>query len=276
MTYQLVLALFKTIKYDPKIDLETFSKKFILSCPFVSFADIYDPTTDKNKAIQKVLSEVYERSLRTGNKSLLLYGPRGSGKTLAVHALANQTGAILAQVEGLNNFKVKYFVKEFARITSEVVSKRPIFIFLRNIETLVNNALPELLFLFDKFSNFKKNILFICSSSVPLNALPKQLKFYYVQCINCANQNTKYGLFKFLTNKFGITVDMPEQDLMNFVYQNLRNYSNYDVFLVIKMGLDLRKQNGGNLGEFDRNILEKAIKAVPGSLSPQVIQAYYL
>ena len=276
MTYQLVLALFKTIKYDPKMDLETFSKKFILSCPFVSFDDIYDPTPDKNKTIQKVLTEVYERSKRTGNKSLLLYGPRGSGKTLAVHALANQTGAILAQVEGLNNFKVQYFVKEFARLTSEVVTKRPIIIYLRNIETLVQNALQELLFLFDKFSNINKNILFICSSSVPLNFLPKQLKFYYVHCINCANQNTKLGLFKFLTNKFGITVDMPEQDLMNFVYQNLRNYSNYDVFQVIKMGLDLRKQNGGNLGEFDRNIIEKSIRAVPGSLSPQVMQTYYL
>ena len=111
---------------------------------------------------------------------------------------------------------------------------------------------------------------------MPLNNLPKQLKFYYAHCINCANPNSKYGLFKFLTNKFGITVDMPEQDSMNFVYQNLRNYSNYDVFQVIKMGFDLRKQNGGNLGEFDRNILEKIISTVPGSLSPQVIQAYYL
>ena len=80
------------------------------------------------------------------------------------------------------------------------------------------------------------NILFIASSSLPLNSLPKQLKFYYINYINCANQNTKYELFKFLTDKFGIIVNMPKQDLMNFVYQNLRNYSNYDVFQVVKNG----------------------------------------
>jgi len=258
------------------MNLETFSKKFILSCPFVSFTDIYDPTNDKNKTIQSVLTEIYQRSTRTGNKSLLLYGPRGSGKTLSVHALANHIGAIVAQVEGLNNFKIQYFVKEFSRVMTEYASKKPVIIYLRNIETLVKNALNELLFLFDKFSNNKKNILFVASSSFPLNSLPKQLKFYYVNCINCASQKTKYGLFKFLTDKFGITVNMPEQDLINFVYQNLKNYSNYDVFQVIKMGLDLKKQNGENLGEFDRTIIEKAIRLVPGSLSPQVIQGYSL
>ena len=42
------------------------------------------------------------------------------------------------------------------------------------------------------------------------------------------------------------------------------------------MGLDLKKQNGENLGEFDRTIIEKAIRLVPGSLSPQVIQGYSL
>ena len=58
-----------------------------------------------------MLTEVYQRSTRTGNKSLFLYGPRGSGKTLAVHALANLIGGIVAQVEGLNNIKNSIFCK---------------------------------------------------------------------------------------------------------------------------------------------------------------------
>ena len=69
---------------------------------------------------------------------------------------------------------------------------------------------------------------------------------------------------------------MNEQDLMNFVYQNFRIYSNNDVFQVIKTCLDLKKQEGGSLDEVDRTILEKAMRIVPGSLSPQIVQYYNL
>ena len=65
-------------------------------------------------------------------------------------------------------------------------------------------------------------------------------------------------------------------DLMNFVYQNFRNHSNYDVFQVVKACLDLRKQEGGRLDEVDRTTLEKALRNVPGSLSPQIVQYYNL
>ena len=66
------------------------------------------------------------------------------------------------------------------------------------------------------------------------------------------------------------------QDLMNFVYQNFRNYSNRDVFLVIKCALEMKKQAGGNLQEIDRNILENAMRNVQGSLNQQFIQGYNL
>ncbi len=79
-----------------------------------------------------------------------------------------------------------------------------------------------------------------------------------------------------MTNKFGINVNMMEQDLMNFVYQNFRNYSNYDVFQVLKSALDMKKQSGGNLQEVDRNVIENALRMVPGSLSPQIMQAFNL
>ena len=275
MTYQLILNIFKNKKLEPKMDLETFSKGFILKCPFISFNDIFEVNNDKNKSTQKVLLETYERSQKSGYKSLLLFGPRGSGKTLAVHALAYQIGGVVAQIEGVSNFKIQYFVKEFARVVTEFTN-RPIIVYVRNIETLVQNALPELLFLFDKFNNEKKKLLFICSSSYPMQNLPKQLKFYYIHCVNCANQNSKYNLFKFLLNKFGMRITIPEQELNNFVYQNLRNYSNNDLFQVIKKALDMRKQSGGSLEEIDRSTLENAVRDVPGTLSPQMIKAYYL
>ena len=238
---------------------------------------VYDISNGQNQSLQKILSEVYERSQKSGCKTLLLYGPKGSGKTLAVHAMANHIGGIVAQIEGLEFFKIQYFIKEFGRICSENTHKeRPIVIFVKNIDTLVSKALNELLFLFDKFSNDKRNLILVASSSIPMKYLPKQLKFTYIQCINCVNQRFKYNLFKFLLNKFGITVNMPEQELMNFAYHNFRNYSNRDIFHVIRVALDIKKQNGGNLENIDRNTLEQSTRTVHGTLSPQIMQAYNL
>ena len=181
----------------------------------------------------------------------------------------------MAQIEDPRFLKIKFFVTEFGRLCSEF-NKKNVVILVKNIDIIAKTALPELLFLYDKFNNNKKNIMFILSSTIPPQNFPRQLKFTYIQCINCVNQRNKYGLFKFLLDKIGITISMMEQDLMNFVYQNFRIYSNNDVFQVIKTCLDLKKQEGGSLDEVDRTILEKAMRIVPGSLSPQIVQYYNL
>ena len=69
---------------------------------------------------------------------------------------------------------------------------------------------------------------------------------------------------------------MSDSDLSNFVYQNFRNYSNQDVFQVIKAAMDLKKQAGGSIFEMGRSDLEKALKMKPGSLDPQCMQYYGL
>ena len=111
---------------------------------------------------------------------------------------------------------------------------------------------------------------------MPMQYTPKELKFGYNHLINCVNQTNRFELFKFLANKFGMNINMSEQDLSNFIYQNCRNYSNYDVFQALKATLDMKKKNGGNLQEIDRNTLENALRSVQGSMSPQIIQAYKL
>ena len=274
-TYILNASLFKNFQYQAKSDLAKFAEKFILSRSFVSFNDIFDTTLDKNKPTRQTLLDIYDRAQRSGYKTLFLYGPNGSGKTLYVHALAAELGAVLGQLDNLQHIKIQYFVKEFARIITEYIN-RPIIVYIKNVDSLSKNALGEILFLHDKFNTFKKNALFICSSPFPLQNLPQQLKFKYIQLINSANQTNKYNLFRFLTNKFGIKISMSDSDLNNFVYQNFRNYSNQDVFQVIKTAMDLRKQAGGNIFEMGRNDLEKALKMKPGSLDPQCMQYYGL
>ena len=75
MTYQLLLSLFKNINYDPKMDLANLVKKFMLNCPFVSFNDIFDPTTNQNKTIQNIIFDIYNRTQRSGFKGILYLVP---------------------------------------------------------------------------------------------------------------------------------------------------------------------------------------------------------
>ena len=275
-TYILTSNLFQNIQYQKNYDLVKFCEKFMTTRPFVTFEDIYDTSTNPNMSTKQSLLEIYNKAQRTGYKSLFLYGPNGSGKTLYVHALANELGAVLGQLDSIQIIKVQYLVKEFARLITEYINK-PIIVYVKNVDSLCKfGALGEIMFLHDKFNTYKKNVLFICSSNFPIKNIPQQLKFKYIQLVNSANQSNKYNLFKFLINKFGIKVSMDENDLSNFVYQNFKNYSNGDVFQVIKCAMDLKKQSGGNVFELGRNELEQALKTKKGSLDQQCMQYYGL
>jgi len=274
-TYILEQTLLKNIQYSRNFDLPTFAAKFIIKHPYSSFDDIFDTTLDNNKPTRNMLLNIFNDAQFSGYKSLFLYGPKGSGKTLYAHALASEIGGIIGQINDLRIIKINYFVKEFARVITECTTK-PIIIFLKNIETMTQYALNEILFLHDKFNTEQRRVLFICSSQYPLRGLPYQLKFKYVQLINGAGQKNKYNLFKFYFSKFGINFKMSDDDLNNFVTQNFRNYSNKDVFFVVKQMMDIKKQKGENIYDLGRDELEQAMKLRPGSLDQQSMQYYYL
>ena len=274
-TYILEQTLLKNIQYSRNFDLPTFAAKFIIKHPYSSFDDIFDTTLDNNKPTRNMLLNIFNDAQFSGYKSLFLYGPKGSGKTLYAHALASEIGGVIGQINDLRIIKINYFVKEFARVITECTNK-PIIIFLKNIETMTQYALNEILFLHDKFNTEQRRVLFICSSQYPLRGLPYQLKFKYVQLINGAGQKNKYNLFKFYFSKFGINFKMSDDDLNNFVTQNFRNYSNKDVFFVVKQMMDIKKQKGENIYDLGRDELEQAMKLRPGSLDQQSMQYYYL
>ena len=257
------------------MELSKFAEKFIIYRPYVSFDDIYDTTLDQKKPTKNVLLETFNNAQFSGYKSLFLYGPKGSGKTLYVHALANELGAVLGQIDTLQVIQIQFFVKEFARVITESTTK-PLIIYLKNVDLMAREALGQVLFLHDKFNTEKRKVLFICSSPYPLRNLPHQLKFKYIQLINCANQGNKYNIFKFYFDKFGINFNMSDSDFSNFVYQNFRNYSNRDIFNVVKFMMDMKKQDGESIFEMGRTDLEKALKVKSGSIDPQSMQFYYL
>ena len=285
--YQLIPRKFMPVKYNGLENLQDYIERYLLTKPFVTFDDIYDPNINKNNnSLKFMMNDYYQKSQRFGYKNLLLFGPNGSGKTLAVHALANSLNGKIAQIEGIEFFKIYNFSLEFIRVIFNYMPSKPLIIYIRNIEKMFYN-MNNFNFIYDNVSSSKLNIILIASTSILPNKLPKEFtsKFYYSYCIRPCEKSQKINLIKFICNKIGININILDKDLNEFIYQNLRNYSNEDIFNLIMTAIDLKKNNYGNSYEnleilykegINGEELKNASKIVQGSLNPEVMKNYYL
>ena len=98
------------------------------------------------------MNDYFKKSQRMGYKNLLLYGPGGSGKTLAVHALAYDLKGKVAQIEGLELFKISYFSKELVHYAFGYQQFKPLIVYIKNIEKMFSN-MSNFNFLYDKTSS---------------------------------------------------------------------------------------------------------------------------
>ena len=76
---------------------------------------------------------------------------------------------------------------------------------------------------------------------------------------------------------------MSDQDLNTYAFQNLQNYSNEDIFNLIKAAIENKKKEIGQ--DEDNKVYKegltgsdmlKALDSVPGSLTSEDIKYYYL
>ena len=283
--YQLIPKRFTPVMYNQKDSLHDFIKRYILSEPFVSFDEIFDSNTDNNKKLKNVIFSLYERSQKLDYKNLLLFGPKGSGKTLAVHALANLIKGKVVQIEGVELFKIPNFSLELVRTAFSFEPKRPLIIYIRYIEKMFSN-MNNFNFIYDKVCSTKLkngiNVIIIVSTTIIDNQLPKQVseKFHYTYCIRPCEKNMKINYIKFIANKIGININMNDNDLNGFVYQYLSNYSNEDIFNLIVAAIDLKKNEINLENVYKSGIngedLYKALNIIKGSLTPDVMRNYYL
>ena len=283
--YQIINLKFRPVPYNDTEPLIEFSKRYLLTEPFISFDDIFDPAMDQNKKLKFVMNDYFQKSQRMGYKNLLLYGPRGSGKTLAVHALANDLKGKVAQIQGIELFKIPYFSKEFIKHAFGYMQFKPLIVYIKNMEEMLSN-MNNFNFLYDRTSSSTlKNVIFIASTTVPVQMLPKEVskKFHYIHCIRPAEKNQKYNYIKFISAKIGIKINMNEQDLNSFAFQNLYNYSNEDIFNLLKTAIDIKQKEIGEDEEnmvykegLNDNDIKKALNSVPGTLTPDVLKNYYL
>ena len=283
--YLLINLKFKPVQYNQIDPLLEFSKRYILTEPFISFEDIFDPVPDNNKKLKFVMNDYFKKGQRMGYKNLLLYGPKGSGKTLAVHALAHDLKGKVAQIEGMELFKIPYFAKEYVKVAFTYMQFKPLIIFIKNMELMFSN-MNNFNFIYDRASSSSlENIIFIASTTLPVYKLPKNISkmFHYTHCIRPADKSQKINLIKFISEKIGIKIKMTEQELNSFAFQNLGNYSNEDIFNLIKTAIVLKKKHIGDdednkvykEGLFEKDIIN-ALNSVEGTLTAEDIKNYYL
>ena len=285
MIYQIIPVKFRPVKFMEREPLSEFVRRYLLTDPFITFNEIFDPIMDENKKIKFVMIDYFKKSQRLGYKCLLLYGPKGSGKTLAVHALANYLGGRIAQIQGTELFKIEYFSKEFIKHAFNYQQFKPLIVYVKNMEEMFS-SMNNFNFLYDRTTSSKlENTIFIASTTIPLQRLPKDIsmKFHYIHCIRPVEKSQKSNYIKFLSQKIGIPIQMSDQDLNTYAFQNLQNYSNEDIFNLIKVAIENKKKEIGQDEEnkvykegLTGSDMLKALDSVPGSLTSDDIKYYYL
>ena len=244
--YDLISKRYKSINLAQSQNneiLTTLCSHLILQNPFISFEDVFN-----NNNILSIFSNCLEEANRRQKKCILLYGPRGSGKTLLVHALAQKLGANVAHVEGSEYLKIPYFGKEFVKVCFKNIGiNRPFFVFMKNVEDMFNSR-KQFDFIYDKVaSSFKMNIYFIASTSVDIRNLPKDFldKFQFYLEVNNVSIPKKVEYMRFICERLGININANNHELNNFVEQFIRDFSNKQIFQLIKNAINKKIDSNG-------------------------------
>lgn len=284
MVYKLIPIRFKPVLYRPMVNqndsLTNFCWKYITSKHFISFDDIYNSNSIKNILNNGIIEEK-----KHGNKSFLLYGPKGCGKTLYVHALANHLGAKIAQIEGIELFKIPFFAREFIKTCFSINKDSCLIIYIRNVD-LMSSTINNFNYIYDRVSStFHLNVFLFASTTIVPNKLDKKIsqKFKFFQCIKPVEKNLKGDYIRFIGKKIGIEIKINDQTLNNIAISNLYNYSNEDIFDLIRKAIEIKKSNGPpddinwvyKEGLYDNDIM-RALGSMCGSMNSDVLKAYYL
>ena len=289
-----ILNKFEELKYLKIAEMFTFKpkdkntstiqyiNKYILETPFITFNDIYDPidpnNDDNNNNLKKYLSYIYLKSTVSKNKTLLLYGPKGCGKSISAMAIANHIQAKFIQIDNLNFFNVEKFSLHLASLC---IQRQPIIVYLKNIDAMLP-VLNLILYFIGRIIEDKKDnkILIIASSTCKPKQLPKELyqSFILSHYIGPFILKYKKEYIKFICMKLNITLNVNKDEFEKLCSETFKNYSNEDIKKVLCVARELNENNtnldNGNVLNYGDLVHGSSL--VPSSITPEVIKQYNL
>lgn len=250
---------------------------YISENPFITFNDIYDPTEEKN--LKKFMTETYRKAIISKNKTLLLYGPKGCGKSLTAMAIANHIKAKFIQIDDL-----KFFIEDnkFAfELSNLSVARQPIIVYLKYIDAMYP-ALKFIYFFLDKIINGKTDnkILIIASCICKPEQLPKELYQYFIYLFYIGPFLLKFkkGYIEFICQKLGITLTMSNENWIRLCQETFADYSNEDIMKVIIDAKESKERDerylGGNVLTYED--LTNRSKLIVPSITKDVASFYQI
>ena len=253
-------TLNKISEYKPlneNLSIEGYINSRVISNEYlINFKDIFlIPTNNvKDRFIKNFKIINYKQ-----NKNLLLYGPKGCGKTLVSQCFAGIENNI-------NYFSVQGFISSFIKI---IPYKQPIVIFFKNIN-LMTPILNRLNSIIDILNSKKDNKIYIIASCNHPNEIPKDLldKFKIEFIPPIFNLNDKINYIKYLSELTGIPLYLNEDDYMNVVIK-LRNFSNEDMKNLIIYCNSITSQ-------ITKEVLINNINNIKFTLTDDVLKIYNL
>ena len=248
--YESINKKYKSINpklYKNNESLIDFCLKLVLINPFISYDDIYN-----NCNMKEIFSNnIFEANCRK-KKCILLYGDRGSGKTLLVHGYARKIGACVAQVEGSEIIKIQFFAREFVKVCfKHIPYNKPVFVYMKNIENMFS-SLNQFDFIYDRIaSSIESSIYFIASTNLDFKKLPKKIydKFQFFQEVNTVETKNKSDFLKFICDKVDIKLNISLFDLNSFAYDYLDNFPNKKIYELVKVAINMKKEKNNQKDE---------------------------
>ena len=224
--FEIINKISEYYPLNDKNNIESYIRSRIINNDFlINFKDIFlMPSNNFKDYYEKYFKIINYRQ----NKNILLYGPKGCGKTLISQCFAGIENNIkYIMINNENFFTIEGFSRSFIQI---IKLNQPIVIFFKNINKLLSPILNRFNSIIDYLNTIENNKIYIIASCNHPNEISNETKNKFkIEFIPpIINVNDKINYIKYLSKLTGIPLNLSEDDYMN-VAISLRNFSNEDM-----------------------------------------------
>ena len=224
--FEIINKISEYYPLNDKNNIESYIRSRIINNDFlINFKDVFlIPSNNFKDYYEKYFRIINYRQ----NKNILLYGPKGCGKTLISQCFAGIENNIkYIMINNENFFTIEGFSRSFIQI---IKLNQPIVIFFKNINKLLSPILNRFNSIIDNLNTIENNKIYIIASCNHPNEISNETKNKFkIEFIPpIINVNDKINYIKYLSKLSGIPLNLSEDDYMK-VAISLRNFSNEDM-----------------------------------------------